>query len=52
MDKLNNQLIIEQVNEISQYIDELGHLLVQVVEDGASVGFLPPLCLRRLDVIG
>lgn len=44
MGKLDKQLIvIEQVNEISQYIDELGHLLIQVVEDGASVGFLPPL---------
>lgn len=43
MTKLEKQIIIKQVQEISQYIDELVHLLIQVVEDGASVGFLPPL---------
>ncbi|WP_373228584.1 GNAT family N-acetyltransferase [Cohnella sp.] len=34
---------IEQLNSIQEHIDELSELLIQVVEDGASIGFLPPL---------
>lgn len=43
MEKLDNEIILEEVHDISQYIDELANLLIQVVEGGASVGFLPPL---------
>jgi ribosomal protein S18 acetylase RimI-like enzyme len=34
---------IKQVASIGQYEEELSSLLIQVVEDGASIGFLPPL---------
>nr|WP_235867376.1 GNAT family N-acetyltransferase [Priestia abyssalis] len=34
---------IEQLKSIEEHISELSELLVQVVEDGASIGFLPPL---------
>ena len=36
---------IEQLMSIEEHIDELSKLLAQVVEDGASIGFLPPLQL-------
>jgi ribosomal protein S18 acetylase RimI-like enzyme len=34
---------IEQLISIGEHIDELSELLIQIVEDGASIGFLPPL---------
>jgi ribosomal protein S18 acetylase RimI-like enzyme len=34
---------IEQLNSIDEHLEELSELLIQVVEDGASIGFLPPL---------
>ncbi|MEK3661490.1 GNAT family N-acetyltransferase [Paenibacillus sp. FSL F4-0236] len=34
---------IEQLFTINESINELSKLLIQVVEDGASIGFLPPL---------
>ncbi len=34
---------IEQVKSIEEYIDDLSDLLIQVIEDDASIGFLPPL---------
>jgi ribosomal protein S18 acetylase RimI-like enzyme len=34
---------IEQLKLIEEHVDELSELLIQVVEDGASIGFLPPL---------
>lgn len=34
---------IEQIISIREYINALSELLVHVVEDGASIGFLPPL---------
>lgn len=42
-----NQVDIEQLNSIQENIDELSELLVLVVEDGASIGFLPPLKLSE-----
>ncbi|SFJ81537.1 hypothetical protein SAMN05421852_12419 [Thermoflavimicrobium dichotomicum] len=36
---------IEQLKSIGEHINELSELLIQVVEDGASIGFLPPLKL-------
>jgi ribosomal protein S18 acetylase RimI-like enzyme len=41
--ELVHEVNIEQVNTIGEHIDQLSDLLIQVVEDGASVGFLPPL---------
>ncbi len=34
---------LEEVTSMDEHIDQLSELLVQVVEDGASIGFLPPL---------
>lgn len=34
---------IEQLHSIEEHVDELSELLMQVVDDGASIGFLPPL---------
>jgi ribosomal protein S18 acetylase RimI-like enzyme len=34
---------IEQLQSVGEHLDELSELLVRVVEDGASIGFLPPL---------
>ncbi|MFC4775738.1 GNAT family N-acetyltransferase [Paenibacillus sp. GCM10023252] len=38
-----NEWPIEQVLSINAYEEELSELLVQVVEGGASIGFLPPM---------
>ncbi|MFB5087622.1 GNAT family N-acetyltransferase [Psychrobacillus sp. PGGUH221] len=40
-----NQMVMEQLFSTEEHMEELSELLVQVVEDGASVGFLPPLQL-------
>ncbi|WP_241254602.1 GNAT family N-acetyltransferase [Brevibacillus sp. SYP-B805] len=34
---------IEEIDAMEEHIDQLAELLVEVVEDGASIGFLPPL---------
>ncbi|WP_028594268.1 GNAT family N-acetyltransferase [Paenibacillus assamensis] len=40
----DEMLLIELTNKIDDYMEEeLADLLVQVVENGASIGFLPPL---------
>lgn len=38
-----NELEIEQLISIGEHTEELSELLIQVVEDGGSIGFLPPL---------
>ena len=38
-------LKIEEIESIETYIDPLSELLVKVVDDGASIGFLPPMKL-------
>lgn len=38
-----NNVIINQLESINEHIDELSELLMLVVDDGASIGFLPPL---------
>ncbi len=38
---------IEQVCFIEEHISELAELLIKVVDDGASIGFLPPI--RRVE---
>lgn len=43
---MRNDVTIKQVYEIGSVIDELTELLIQVVEDGASIGFLPPLSVN------
>ncbi|HWL13336.1 MAG TPA: GNAT family N-acetyltransferase [Ureibacillus sp.] len=38
-----NTVKIERLYSVEAHIDELSELLVKVVDDGASIGFLPPL---------
>jgi ribosomal protein S18 acetylase RimI-like enzyme len=38
-------LKIEELESIDTHIDPLSELLLQVVDDGASIGFLPPMKL-------
>ncbi|MEI4770642.1 GNAT family N-acetyltransferase [Psychrobacillus sp. FJAT-51614] len=40
-----NQMIVEQLFSTEEHMEELSELLIQVVDDGASIGFLPPLQL-------
>lgn len=40
---MHESVTIEQVNDIHTEVNDLSELLIGVVEDGASVGFLPPL---------
>jgi ribosomal protein S18 acetylase RimI-like enzyme len=42
---MEQNVVIEEVHSINEYMDQLSELLVQVVEDGASIGFLPPLSM-------
>jgi ribosomal protein S18 acetylase RimI-like enzyme len=38
-----SNLEIEELKSIEEHVNELSGLLIQVVEDGASIGFLPPM---------
>lgn len=38
-----NQVRIKEIKSVEKQIEKLSELLVRVVEDGASIGFLPPL---------
>jgi ribosomal protein S18 acetylase RimI-like enzyme len=38
-------LKIEEIESIESHLDQLSELLVKVVDDGASIGFLPPMKL-------
>jgi ribosomal protein S18 acetylase RimI-like enzyme len=40
-----NVLKIEEIESIETHINPLSELLVKVVDDGASIGFLPPMKL-------
>lgn len=40
---MNAKVKIEQLTTLCDQINELSDLLVQVVDDGASIGFLPPM---------
>lgn len=40
---MNADVKIEQLTSIGYHLNELSDLLVQVVDDGASIGFLPPM---------
>ncbi|MBE4909075.1 GNAT family N-acetyltransferase [Bacillus luteolus] len=40
---MEQKVVIEEVLVLDEYMGQLSELLVQVVEDGASIGFLPPL---------
>lgn len=41
---MHHELTISQINDLSvELIEELSTLLIDVVQDGASIGFLPPL---------
>nr|WP_078556959.1 GNAT family N-acetyltransferase [Bacillus alkalicellulosilyticus] len=40
---MTNQLKIEQLFSADRHYEQLSELLIRVVEDGASIGFLPPI---------
>ncbi|MGC5325346.1 GNAT family N-acetyltransferase [Brevibacillus sp. SYSU BS000544] len=41
---MHHELTISQIDDLSvEFIEELSTLLIDVVQDGASIGFLPPL---------
>ncbi|TQR21681.1 GNAT family N-acetyltransferase [Psychrobacillus vulpis] len=40
-----NEMKMEQLISTEEHMEELSELLIQVVEDGASIGFLPPMKL-------
>ncbi|MGM0874896.1 MAG: N-acetyltransferase family protein [Bacillota bacterium] len=44
---LLNEVEIEELNSIGEHINQLSELLVTVIEDGASIGFLPPMKLTE-----
>jgi ribosomal protein S18 acetylase RimI-like enzyme len=44
---LADEVKIEQVLSIEEHKSELSELLIRVVEEGASIGFLPPLKLSE-----
>ncbi|WP_423798540.1 GNAT family N-acetyltransferase [Neobacillus sp. SAB-20_R2A] len=41
--EVRKNIKIERCISIEEHLNELSALLIQVVEDGASIGFLPPL---------
>ena len=43
LEKVANNIKVEKCIKIEEHINELIDLLVAIVEDGASIGFLPPL---------
>ncbi|MCM3357434.1 GNAT family N-acetyltransferase [Psychrobacillus sp. MER TA 171] len=45
--KVFNEVKVEQVTSTVEHMEELSELLIQVVEDGASIGFLPPMELAN-----
>lgn len=40
---LKSEVKIEELKCVGEHLDELSDLLIRVVDDGASIGFLPPL---------
>ncbi|MFC0270377.1 GNAT family N-acetyltransferase [Metabacillus herbersteinensis] len=46
---LLNELKVEEITSIGEHITSLSELLVRVVEDGASIGFLPPMKLPEAE---
>jgi ribosomal protein S18 acetylase RimI-like enzyme len=47
MDVSVSEMKIEEVHSTAEHIDKLSELLVKVIEDGASIGFLPPMELSE-----
>ncbi len=47
--EMKSDLNIEELRSVGDHIDELSEMLIQVVDDGASIGFLPPL--KRSDAM-
>jgi ribosomal protein S18 acetylase RimI-like enzyme len=43
VEMLGNEINIEELTTVEGHLDGLSELLVKVVEEGASIGFLPPL---------
>ncbi|GLX67193.1 GNAT family N-acetyltransferase [Paenibacillus glycanilyticus] len=44
---MTESLVIEQLTALEASLEEMAELLIQVVEDGASIGFLPPLSVEE-----
>lgn len=40
---MEDTMRLEELNEVDAYLDDLAELLGNVVDDGASIGFLPPM---------
>ncbi len=38
-----NETNLEELKSVQEHIQELSELLIQVVDDGASIGFMPPM---------
>ncbi len=45
-------LVIEEIKQLENDMEELSKLLKMVVNDGASIGFLPPLEQKTQQSIG
>lgn len=45
-------VVIEEIKRLDEDIEELSELLKTVVNDGASIGFLPPLEQKKQQIIG
>ncbi|MBE1445180.1 GNAT family N-acetyltransferase [Paenibacillus sp. OAS669] len=44
---MSNQIKIETLSTVEEHVDELSKLLVDVVDGGASIGFLPPMAYEE-----
>ena len=44
---MSNQIKIETLSTAEEHVDELSKLLVDVVDGGASIGFLPPMAYEE-----
>lgn len=40
---MRSKVEIEGITKVKEYLNELSELLINVVEEGASIGFLPPI---------
>lgn len=44
---MGGSIVIEQLTSLEASLEELSELLIEVVKDGASIGFLPPLSMEE-----
>lgn len=43
------EIMIEELPSVEKHLGKLSELLIEVVEDGASIGFLPPLNISEAE---